>query len=151
MIELRAATEDDRAWGAALMAASEPWQTLRRDEASCRAVLDDVRNRCVVAWVDGRAAGLAVVDPRGFAGAPYLKAIVVDPPSRSAGVGSALLDRVEREYGVPARNLFLCVSSFNERASALYQRRGYVRIGAIEDYIVDGAAEIILRKRFSAS
>lgn len=43
-------------------------------------------------------------------------------------------------------NVFLCVSSFNERAQRFYGRLGYERVGELPDFLTVGHAEIILRK-----
>jgi ribosomal protein S18 acetylase RimI-like enzyme len=40
----------------------------------------------------------------------------------------------------------MCVSSFNEGASRLYQRLGYHVVGELRDYLVRGHSEILLRK-----
>ncbi len=130
------------------MASSEPWTTLGRTLASCQKVVESDRGTVLVAAVAATRLGFAIVDPVGLAGGAYLKIIAVDALARSGGVGSALLDHVEERFGRPAGNLFLCVSSFNERAKALYERRGFVEIGVIEDYLVNGASERIMRKRF---
>lgn len=44
---------------------------------------------------------------------------------------------------------FLCVSSFNPRARALYERLGYELIGELKDFVIDGASELLMRKRLS--
>lgn len=147
-IHFRDATPSEREWAATVMASSDPWLRLGRTIEACRAVLGNPRVEVTVAVSDGTPSGFAIVDRQGFAGAPYLKIIAVDGKGRGSGVGSALLERIEETYGRPARNLFLCVSSFNTRAQALYERRGFVRIGQIDDYLVDGEHEILMRKRF---
>ena len=43
-------------------------------------------------------------------------------------------------------NVFLCVSSFNTRAKALYERLGYELVGELKDYIVKGYSEYVFRK-----
>ena len=43
-------------------------------------------------------------------------------------------------------NVFLCVSSFNPRARALYKRLGYARVGELPDYLIPGHSEVIFRK-----
>lgn len=145
------AAEDDREWAAAVMASTDPWLRLGRTIDSCRALLHKARLDVVVASRDGDRLGFAIVDAEGFAGGPYLKAIAVDAMERAAGVGSAILDHVESRWGAQAGNMFLCVSSFNEGAKALYERRGYVPIGTLEKYLVDDADEIMMRKRFDKS
>jgi ribosomal protein S18 acetylase RimI-like enzyme len=147
------ASDADRRWGAEVMGASEPWRSLGRTAAQCRDVLFDARYQVLVAAdVEGGGppVGIAIVDPKGLAGAPYLKSIVVDPDARSRGVGTALLAHVERELGIPGRNMFLCVSSFNVRARALYERLGYTMVGELTDFLVPGASELILRKRLDS-
>jgi RimJ/RimL family protein N-acetyltransferase len=42
-------------------------------------------------------------------------------------------------YRPQAKNLFLCVSSFNHRARALYERLGYAALAELEDYVIPGA------------
>ena len=141
------ATEDDREWAAAVMASTDPWLRLGRSIDTCRAVLHNPRADVVIAWMEGDRLGFAVVDGQGLAGGPYLKAIAVDAMERSAGVGSAILDHVELRWGAPAGNMFLCVSSFNDGARALYERRGYQQVGVLEAYLTPDADEVIMRKR----
>jgi len=43
-------------------------------------------------------------------------------------------------------NVFLCVSSFNHRAQTFYERLGYQRVGELPDFLVQGQAEILMRK-----
>ncbi len=45
--------------------------------------------------------------------------------------------------------MFLCVSSFNGRARALYERHGYRTVGELADYVVDGLSEILMVKRLA--
>jgi hypothetical protein len=46
-----------------------------------------------------------------------------------------------------ARHFLLCVSSFNARAQAFYTRHGYRQVGQFDDYVIDGASELLLYKR----
>jgi ribosomal protein S18 acetylase RimI-like enzyme len=48
-----------------------------------------------------------------------------------------------------ARNIFLCVSDFNHRARILYERCGYKQVGVLENYVVEGHAELLMRKRLN--
>jgi len=57
-----------------------------------------------------------------------------------------LLARAE-DWFPEARHIFLCVSSFNGRASQLYERRGYVVVGELKDYVVAGESEILMHKK----
>lgn len=146
-MDIREATAADRDWAAELMAGSDPW---------CRlgATLDSLRHMCFApryeVWVavgDGKRLGVVVLQDKGLAGSPYLKSIAVAPETRAQGVGSALLDFAEARWRGETRWFFLCVSSFNARARALYERRGYTVVGELPDQVVDGSSETIMRKR----
>lgn len=58
--------------------------------------------------------------------------LAVDPPQQRRGVGSALLERLERLS--PAGNCVLMVEEWNTGAQALYERQGYIRAGFARDY-----------------
>src|SRR5581483_5568404 len=106
----------DREWAAQLMVRSEPWTTLRRPLEACRAVLNDPEFQIFVSRTRGERSGFLVLDPRGMAGAPYLKSVAIAPEFRGSGLGSRLLAFAEEHVRPRARHLFLCVSSFNDRA-----------------------------------
>jgi ribosomal protein S18 acetylase RimI-like enzyme len=90
--------------------------------------------------------GFAVLVRYGAAGSPYLASIAVAEGFRNRGIGSQLLAFAENLYQPAARHIFLCVSSFNTRAQALYQRRGYQIVGELKDYVIEGASEILMHK-----
>ncbi|HTS01870.1 MAG TPA: GNAT family N-acetyltransferase [Thermoanaerobaculia bacterium] len=145
-LEIGEATPEERLWAGRLMASSEPWVTLGRGEDACRAAALDPDYVTLVARAGGEPLGFARLHPRGAVGSPYLASIAVVPAARSRGVGAALLDAAEKRFA-GARWIFLCVSSFNERARSLYERRGYRAAGELPDYVVDGFAEILMVKR----
>ncbi len=142
------ATTEELLWAAGLMAASEPWLTLGRGEEACRAAVLDPAYVTLVAHADSAALGFARFHPRGVAGSPYLASIAVEGAARSLGVGTALLDAGEKRFA-GARWMFLCVSDFNPRARALYERHGYRLVGALPDYVVDGRDEHLMVKRLA--
>jgi len=130
---------------AALMAATEPWLTLRRDRAACLRFLQEPGRDCHVAYLDGRLAGVLVLNFQGgFKG--YLQAICVDPDLRGQGLGTALLDFAEERIFREHPNVFLCVSAFNHGARRLYERSGYRVVGELTDYVIQGQSEILMRK-----
>lgn len=57
------------------------------------------------------------------------------------------MEFAENLFREEARHLFLCVSSFNARARSFYERRGYQAVGELEDYVIEGASEILMHKR----
>ena len=95
-------------------------------------------------------AALALVQSPWLAG-PYVRFLGVLPPHQGAGLGTALLGWIEAEARrARARNLWICVSAFNEGAYALYQRVGFEPVAEIPDLAADGIVERLLRKRLGA-
>jgi ribosomal protein S18 acetylase RimI-like enzyme len=76
----------------------------------------------------------------------YLQSVCVAPQWRGKGLGSELMDYVEKRILSETPNVFICVSSFNERVEKLYERRGYEVVGELKNWIVPGHSEILLRK-----
>lgn len=130
---------------AAMMAATEPWITLRRDYEAClRVVLDEARERYVARRGDA-LAGLLVLNMKGaFVG--YIQTVCAAREFRGTGVGTALVAFAEERIFREHRNVFICVSDFNPGARRLYERLGYRLVGELTDYIVAGHSELLLRK-----
>jgi len=139
------AGRDEAGECARMMAASEPWITLRRDRAAALAVLTDPQRETYGAFRDGRLAGFVVLVMRGaFIG--YIQSVCVAPGLRGQGIGGRLMRFAEERILRETPNVFLCVSSFNPDARRLYERLGYEVVGELRDYIVAGHAEILMRK-----
>jgi ribosomal protein S18 acetylase RimI-like enzyme len=101
----------------------------------------------LVAREAGAPRAFALLHPRGVAGSPYLASFAVSADARGSGVGAFLLAACERHFQPSANHFFLCVSSFNGRARAFYERHGYRQVGEFPDYLLDGASEILMHKR----
>jgi ribosomal protein S18 acetylase RimI-like enzyme len=130
---------------AAMMVASEPWITLRRDFDNALSLVTDRTKEVYVARMGNVLAGHVVVNMQGpFAG--YIQALVVGPEWRSRGIGAKLLQFAEERIFQESPNVFLCVSGFNARAQAFYARLGYERIGELKDYVIAGESEFLMRK-----
>ncbi len=142
------ATAEEREWCARLMASSEPWITLGRGLDVLLPAALDPDYLVLVARLGGEPCGFVRVHPRGVAGSPYVASVAVAESARGRGVGRALLDATEARYP-KARYVFLCVSDFNVRARALYERLGYRLVGTLPDYVVDGRAELLMAKRLA--
>ncbi len=142
---LARAQRGDRAWGARMMAASEPWLTLAQDAGRIAAGLRQPGVELWIAREAGAPAALLALAPRGFAGAPYLKTLAVAPQARGRGWGTRLLRFAEARFARQGR-LFLLVSSFNTGAQRLYWRHGYQKRGVLPDFVAPGYSEWILSK-----
>ena len=146
---IRPAAGDDATWAAGLMSSSEPWITLGRGFDACLAACTSPLDVLEIAESGGERCGLVLVRPAGVAGAPYIVSIAAAPAFRNRGVGSALLDHVERTFRGRSRHLFLCVSSFNPRARRFYERHGFEAVGALKAFLIDEADEILMHKRLA--
>lgn len=98
-----------------------------------------------LAWRGDERAGFLILNLKGaFVG--YLQTICMADGLRGQGLGSELLAFAEQRIFRDFKNVFLCVSSFNPRARALYERLGYETIGVLRDYVVKGHDEVLMRK-----
>ena len=137
--------DDDARACAAMMCSTDPWLTLRRSFNECLRTITDPIGETYVARQDGAVRGFIIVVMRGaFVG--YIRSICVAADARGSGVGSGLMAFAEERVFRELKNVFLCVSSFNPRARALYERLGYEAVGELKDYVIAGASEIIMRK-----
>jgi ribosomal protein S18 acetylase RimI-like enzyme len=130
---------------ARMMAASEPWITLKRGYLESLAIVEDRTREVHVALEDGQLRGFLILNMSGaFAG--YIQTVCVAPEARSRGIGTQLVRFAEARIFRESPNVFLCVSSFNPRARALYKRLGYARVGDLKDFLAPGHAETMFRK-----
>jgi ribosomal-protein-alanine N-acetyltransferase len=137
--------ESDAQTCARLMTSSEPWLTLGRTyEDSLRIVQDPTREVYVARDETGLAGFLILCMTGAFVG--YIQTVLVHPDRRGAGIGSRLLEFAEQRILRESPNVFMCVSSFNHNARRLYERLGYMVVGELTDYIIEGYSEILLRK-----
>jgi ribosomal-protein-alanine N-acetyltransferase len=146
---IRALADADVARISDWLSRSEPWRTLGTPAAQWpeylrSAIADPAREADVVA-LDGEPCGLAVVRRHVLLG-DYLELLAVAPASRRQGIGRMLLDHVERRAFGRTRNLYLCVSDFNLDARVFYRGAGYGEVGVLDDLVVQGRAEVLMRK-----
>lgn len=130
---------------AAQMAATDPWKRFGRSPLACQDAFVGPGKVHYVALRDGELLGFAVVQTIGaFQG--YVQTLCVCDGHRGQGVGTALLQHCEEEIFRYSPNVFMCVSSFNERALKLYLSLGFQKIGELENFVIEGASEFLLRK-----
>ncbi len=145
-IEIRRLENDVQARQCArMMAGSEPWITLGRTYRSSLKLLQDPTREVYVALRERQMVGFIILLMRGILRG-YVQTVGVMPEWRGRGVGSLLMAFAEERIFRESPNVFLCVSSFNKAAQEFYHRLGYRVVGRLEDFIVAGHAEILLRK-----
>lgn len=130
---------------ASIMCATEPWVTLQRSYNEALALLMDRTREVYVAYDGRQLTGFLILHLNGSLGG-YIQSICVTPDSQGRGIGTRLLQFAEERVFAATKNVFLCVSSFNERARKLYERRGYTVVGGLEHFIIRDAHEVLMRK-----
>jgi ribosomal protein S18 acetylase RimI-like enzyme len=90
-------------------------------------------------------AGVAIVKQKFLLG-DYLELLGVAVWARQRGIGGHLLQHIEEQVFTRTKNLFACVSDFNESARAFYKKHGYQEIGPMPNFLIPGSAELLLRK-----
>ena len=138
---------EDRAAVMELLADSDPWNRLgykAHDWDRYFTPLPQGRDSYVVDQ-NGKAAGIAVVRQKFLLG-DYLELLGVADWVRGKGLGGRLLAHVEASVFAREKNLFACVSDFNDQARHFYKKHGYQEIGPMPNFLIPGSAEILLRK-----
>jgi len=149
---VRSMTAEDRAGVIELLAFSEPWKRLGYKPSDWDGYFTPVplgRDSYVVEQ-GVRVAGIAVVRQKFLLG-DYVELLGVADWARGKGLGGLLLAHVESVVFERAKNLFACVSDFNDRARHFYRKQGYSEIGPMPNFLIAGSAEILLRKTIGAA
>ncbi len=136
-----------------IVAASEPWKTLREKVDFRQAITARQAYVCIRRTSNGaETAGFILFAPGPvFARGGYLRAIGVAPALRGRGLGGTLLAFAEKAVSRQAICLYLCVSSFNRKGQRFYKKHGYTRVGTLPGLISPGASEYIYWKRLANS
>jgi ribosomal-protein-alanine N-acetyltransferase len=144
--DIRSLADDAEAEACAeIMATSDPWMTLGRAYDRCLATMRDESLERYVAMSGREVVGFVLIAMRGtFSG--YVKSLAVRSDYRGQGLGSELMSFAEQRIFRESPNVFICVSSFNPRARAFYDKLGYERVGELREFIVRGHDETLLRK-----
>ena len=130
-----------------------PWSRLGSTVTGLAQSMTDNPAHGVRSWcltVDGAIAGVLVVHEAWLCG-PYLKRLAVLPPFQRQGLAQAAIAWWEADARqARASNLWLCVSDFNHAARQFYEAAGFRQAGVLDDLVVDGLNEILMRKRLTA-
>jgi ribosomal protein S18 acetylase RimI-like enzyme len=143
--------QDDIPALASLMSRTPLWQRYGITEEIATQRLTQAHSEgatIAVARVDGVIAGLCWYVKRGaFDRSGYVRLLGVEANVKRAGVGRTLMAYVESVMFEQTADVLLLVSEFNEEAQAFYKALGYSKSGELNDYVVDGVTEYIMRKR----
>lgn len=144
---IRSMDPDDHNAVVHLLGESDPWKTLgyTKDDWT-RIFCPTPQGRdCYVALIDGQVGGVAIVKQKFLLG-DYLELLGVAVWARQKGIGGQLLQYIEELVFKRTKNLFVCVSDFNEPARAFYMKHGYQEIGPMPNFLIPDSAELLLRK-----
>jgi len=133
-----------RACAARLMAFG-PWHTLGIPAEKLFQDLTNPQREVFVATANGQLAGVLILHLGGsFDG--YIQLLAVFPEFQNRRLGEKIMQFAEEKIFLRSKNVFLCVSDFNRRAQKFYARLGYQKVGELENFLVVGQNEILLRK-----
>lgn len=77
---------------------------------------------------------------------PYLHIIAVKKDNQKLGIGKKLLKFFEDICFKDCAKLFLVVADFNTEAKKLYERIGYIELGAVPNLYREGITEYLMMK-----
>lgn len=84
----------------------------------------------------------------GWLRGPYIQFLGVLPAHQGAGTGARVIEWIEHQARhAKERNLWVAASDFNVAALRFYGRHGFERVASIDDLVLDGRCEVLLRKR----
>jgi ribosomal protein S18 acetylase RimI-like enzyme len=127
------------------MASLDTWKKLKRDLDLTKKVFENTEKEKYLISIKNQPIGFLVIDMKGaFRG--YIQSIGLVPEFQGKGLGSQIITFAESRIFEESANVFMCVSSFNLKAKALYDRLGFETIGILKDYVVKGHDEYLLRK-----
>jgi [ribosomal protein S18]-alanine N-acetyltransferase len=122
-----------------------PWRTIGIPAERLFKDLTNPQREVFGAEFAGKIAGVLVLHLGGsFDG--YIQLIAVFPEFQNCGLGEKIMRFAEGKIFQRSKNVFLCVSSFNPRAQKFYEKLGYKEVGELENFLVAGQSEILMRK-----
>jgi [ribosomal protein S18]-alanine N-acetyltransferase len=144
-VNIRATKAADYHVLAVMMTQSYPWRRLGIGYDDLYAMVSDPLREVYVAQLDDRIVGGVIIEMMGsFTG--YIKSICVSPDYRGRGIGGLLMEYAEARIFREKPNVFLCVSDFNHDAQRFYEALGYGVVGVLDDFLVSGSGEVLMRK-----
>jgi ribosomal protein S18 acetylase RimI-like enzyme len=130
---------------AMMMSKSDPWITLGFDYEQCRKAFKGTSKEIWVVEIDKEVAGFVILQIGGtFKG--YIQTICIDAVYRGRGIGKKLLQFCQERILKISPNIFICVSSFNDRAIRVYKEFGFKLVGELDNFVKDGFTELLFRK-----
>ena len=122
-----------------------PWRTVGIPAEKIFKDLTNPQREVFVAELGQKISGVLILHLGGsFDG--YVQLLAVFPESQNRRLGEKIMGFAEEKIFTRSKNVFLCVSDFNPRAQKFYERLGYKKVGELENFLVAGQNEILMRK-----
>jgi ribosomal protein S18 acetylase RimI-like enzyme len=130
-----------------LLASMDPWHTLRYTASALLRyfVRPDPGLYRYAIGIQGKTIGVVCIRYPWLRGA-YIEFIGVEGSFQSLGIGREILSWIEEQTRLEASNVWVLVSSFNQKAREFYTRQGYAEVGILKDFMHPGYDEVFLRK-----
>jgi len=141
------ATKDSKVFAecARLMSQSDPWIILGLPYEYCTKAFEGDFREVFLAEYEMEPVGFVIMQTQGtFKG--YIQTIFIKESWRGRGLGKKLIQFCEDRIFKYSPNVFICVSSFNQGALQLYEELGYKKVGALDNFLKEGYAELLYRK-----
>ncbi len=129
-----------------LILSNEPWITLGYGQAEVDSIVRSVATSTLLLARSGDTVVGFALSGDGFLRGEYLKILAVDRGVQRQGVGRLLMSALEERAFRSVPNVYLCVSDFNQSARAFYRRLGYGEVGVLDDLLLPGKGEVLMRK-----
>lgn len=149
LASLDALALDDVGQLAAAFAGMEPWRSYPFSVAALMSYLGAQEPGAprLALRIDARTVGVIGLRLQWLRG-PYVQFLGLLPQAQGAGLGRLALGYVEAEARRGSeRNVWVAVSDFNRRAQSFYVRAGYEVAAELPGLVIEGRAEILMRKR----
>lgn len=95
--------------------------------------------------------GFILFSAQTFGNNGYIRLFGVDPHAARGGIGQALLQHVECQLNQQsiAKLLLLC-TEWNYGARLFYEKMGFLKVGELPNWVVEGTTEVIYAKNLLA-
>ncbi len=153
LCKLRQLTQEEIITVSQTIAQMEPWLTLNYSAQTLTNYLnrqESALHQYGIVVPEQQVVGVICVRYPWLRGA-YIELFAIYHSQQGQGIGRDIVNWLTSELTQNSNlpNLWALVSSFNHEAQHFYQKNGFVEIGQINDFVVAGYDEVLLRKNLT--
>lgn len=155
LCQLRELTQAEIIAMSQTLAQMEPWLTLNYSAKTLANYLgcqDPSLHQYGITSPTQQVAGVICIRYPWLRG-PYIELFAVSHSQQGQGIGRDIINWLvtELRQNTNLHNLWALVSEFNHEAQHFYQKMGFVEMAQLDDLVVTGYNEILLRKVLTSS